>query len=279
MEYLALGNPTIDEFGPGSLSVGGSVVYSGVQASRLGRPARILGRGNRRDLDAAAPGLAREVELDIQDAPTLTRFGYEGPERRPTRLLACPAPIAIPERLPRARILHLAPVAQDFDLAAAVAAADAPLVGITPQGLLRRTGDDGRLFHGPIDVEPGVAGRIDVVIVSDSELEAAAALVDGVLAGGGTAVVTRGAGGSEVIGPAGSLTVPARPPSVVVDDVGAGDVFAAALLVELEDGRDPGAAARFAAAAAGLSIGGAGVSAIGSRAAIAAHAQDTDSLS
>jgi sugar/nucleoside kinase (ribokinase family) len=56
------------------------------------------------------------------------------------------------------------------------------------------------------------------------------------------------------------------------DDVGAGDVFAAAFFIELADGAPAAAAAAFANAAAAVRIAGDGPEAIGDRAAIEARA-------
>jgi sugar/nucleoside kinase (ribokinase family) len=53
-----------------------------------------------------------------------------------------------------------------------------------------------------------------------------------------------------------------------VEDLGAGDVYAAALFVALAEGREPYDAAAFAGAAAAVRMMGRGVGAIGDRAAI-----------
>jgi sugar/nucleoside kinase (ribokinase family) len=55
------------------------------------------------------------------------------------------------------------------------------------------------------------------------------------------------------------------------DDVGAGDVFAAAFFVALHEGRSARAAAAFANAAAAVRIAGAGADAIGDRGAVEAR--------
>jgi sugar/nucleoside kinase (ribokinase family) len=56
------------------------------------------------------------------------------------------------------------------------------------------------------------------------------------------------------------------------DDIGAGDVFAAAFFVALAEGSAPEPAASFANAAAAVRIAGSGPGAIGDRAAIEARA-------
>jgi sugar/nucleoside kinase (ribokinase family) len=72
-----------------------------------------------------------------------------------------------------------------------------------------------------------------------------------------------------VLGP-GRRTVQVVVPAVEdqEDDVGAGDVFAAAFFVMLAQGRPPARAAAFANAAAAVRMAGAGAQAIGSFAAI-----------
>jgi len=60
-----------------------------------------------------------------------------------------------------------------------------------------------------------------------------------------------------------------------VDDLGAGDVFAAAFFVALDEGRSPLDAAGFANAAAAVRIGGAGAGAIGGREEIEARLNAT----
>jgi ribokinase len=59
-----------------------------------------------------------------------------------------------------------------------------------------------------------------------------------------------------------------------VEDLGAGDVFAAALFIALREGRAPEAAVQFATAAAAVRIGARGAGAIGDRARIEARLQE-----
>ena len=66
-------------------------------------------------------------------------------------------------------------------------------------------------------------------------------------------------------------TVPAALVEDVVDDLGAGDVFAAAFFVALHEGAEPEQAARLGHAAAAVRIGADGPDAIGHRAQIEAR--------
>jgi ribokinase len=114
--------------------------------------------------------------------------------------------------------------------------------------------------EGPLD--PRLLGRVAVVTPNRAEAarlagaaahrpeDAAAALL---AAGAGAAVVTLGGDGALVVTAAGARRLPAYPVPVV-DTTGAGDVFSGALAVALAEGRPLLDAARFAGAAAALSV-------------------------
>jgi ribokinase len=111
----------------------------------------------------------------------------------------------------------------------------------------------------------------DVVIGNEGEAAAIATAGDGGLAGlaartGATVVATAGPAGVRAESAAGtSHHVPAFP-ATVLDTVGAGDCFAAALTVALAEGVDLDAALRFATTAAGLKVARPGARATPTRA-------------
>jgi ribokinase len=67
-------------------------------------------------------------------------------------------------------------------------------------------------------------------------------------------VVTLGAQGAVVVTPEAATPVAAHSAGPVADTTGAGDCFTGAFAAALAEGRDPAAAARFAAVAAGISV-------------------------
>ncbi|MFM1959328.1 MAG: hypothetical protein RL588_845 [Pseudomonadota bacterium] len=92
--------------------------------------------------------------------------------------------------------------------------------------------------------------RADLVVVNQIEAEALGSRAARV---GGALAVTLGAQGAQLFRQ-GALVAEARPPRVEpVDATGAGDVFTAALMVALLEGRSDAEALRFACAAAALS--------------------------
>lgn len=96
----------------------------------------------------------------------------------------------------------------------------------------------------------GCLERADLVVVNQIEAEALGAAAARI---GGALAVTLGAAGAQLFRK-GRLTAQAQPPRVdPVDATGAGDVFTAALMVALLEGRSDPEALRFACAAAALS--------------------------
>jgi sugar/nucleoside kinase (ribokinase family) len=140
------------------------------------------------------------------------------------------------------------------------------LVGLAAQGWLRRRIGD-RVVVGPVERQPAwLAG--DVVFVSEEDVtnpEAVSAWLEQVP----LVVLTRAGRGCTLWTRDARHDLPALA-SHVVDPTGAGDVFAAAFLVQLSESRDALGAARFANAAAALAVRGAGLEGIAGRDEIAA---------
>ncbi len=183
----------------------------------------------------------------------------------------------------------------------------ADFVGVTPQGLVRRWERDegvplvqldaGSLL-GDIPLAPPDSGALpgdistvaldpgllpdsfDAAVISEHECPSCHALFAAARRCGACVAVTAGARPATVHLPAsagGQVVQSAIPPVVAVrDDIGAGDVFAAAFFVALAEGRTPLQAATFGNAAAAVRIAGEGPDAIGRRAEIEAvlHADE-----
>jgi sugar/nucleoside kinase (ribokinase family) len=185
-------------------------------------------------------------------------------------------------------ILHLAPVARETSTAWR---GRADFVGLTPQGVVRTWSALGAEV-GQVALDPSLLPRrCDAIVISDAEREncawliAAAERADGRPAPAGElalpaapdwrgalVAVTAGAGATVLHIPGGArlvLQVPAI--DRFVDDIGAGDVFAAAFFISLSDGRPPAQAAAFGNAAAAVRIGGSGADAVGKRGEIEAR--------
>jgi sugar/nucleoside kinase (ribokinase family) len=130
------------------------------------------------------------------------------------------------------------------------------LVGCSVQGWLRDVGSD-RLVRRRSWPEDASVGGANVVFVSEEDVEDDARALARWQREAGIVVVTEGKGGATVWTEGHQRRIAAFP-HAEVDATGAGDVFAAAFLVAFAETGDVSAAARFADAAAGLSVEGVG---------------------
>ncbi|MFL5803040.1 MAG: PfkB family carbohydrate kinase, partial [Roseiflexaceae bacterium] len=164
-----------------------------------------------------------------------------------------------------APIVHLGPVLGETP-EVLVHAFPGALLGVTPQGWMRAWGPD---LPGPISYRPwhpaaDLLRRIDALVLSIEDVKGDEALVAGWARHCKLIALTRGARGATLFIAGAPQTVPAFP-ATERDPTGAGDVFAAALLVRLHETGDPLDAARFAARVAAASIEGRGVSMVPTR--------------
>jgi sugar/nucleoside kinase (ribokinase family) len=129
------------------------------------------------------------------------------------------------------------------------------LVGAVGQGWLRRWSGaaDTPLGRGDLSSIEAIP-PVGALLVSDEDFEGALSDLPEVLEGlTPIAVVTHGVAGADLFWSGEWRPVPAFR-AREADPTGAGDVFAAAFLVRLSETRDPVGAARFASAAASLSV-------------------------
>jgi sugar/nucleoside kinase (ribokinase family) len=268
LDYLALGNPTLDVRGDGSLMLGGSAVYSALQAARLGLRAAIVGRANPAGLQPYWHPYADEVDLQLQPSAQTTTFrNVSVGDAREQWLKEWAGSIKGNDRLPASDILHIAPVAQEVTLEEFAVACTSRLVCLTPQGLIRRwKGGDGHIGLTHREFPAAVAALIDVVVVSETEAPYVRPLLGEVARHGGLSVVTRGRRGCELLTRSGVTEFTAEPVGALVDGTGAGDCFAAALTIEVFLGTSVTDAVKLASVAAALCVRGYGTSTIGTRA-------------
>jgi hypothetical protein len=299
-DYIAVGHVTRDMIedraGKAVSQPGGGAFYSGLQAARLGLRTLIVTQGRPQEIRALLEPFSDEFELRVIPAEHTTTLSTRGSgAQRSQRLLAWAGPILEPLTLDT-RILHLAPVARETPT---TWQGHSHFVGLTPQGLVRRweldedvplvqldagsllgdvplaTGAHEALFGdiSPVDLDPNLLPEhFSAAVISEDECRSCHALFTVARRGGAYVAVTAGSRPTTVHLPtpaAGSVLQTEVPRFVEArDDLGAGDVFAAAFFVALSEGRNPLEAATFANAAAALRIASVGPGAIASRARI-----------
>jgi sugar/nucleoside kinase (ribokinase family) len=181
----------------------------------------------------------------------------------------------VPEQWRNAPIAHLGPLDQEIDEGVFHCFADEVLIGVTPQGFLRRWDDQGLVSFMDWEPPKSVLRRINVLVLSEQDVPDP----DGLVRDWGqfidVIVVTRAEKGATVYHEGEPCDYPARP-AQQVDPTGAGDVFAAAFMIRLIETGDPCQAAQFANAVASFSIEGPGVSGIPARHQVEAYLEGLD---
>jgi sugar/nucleoside kinase (ribokinase family) len=273
-DYVTVGHVTVDVLAAdGSRRPGGGAFYSALQAARLGLRTLIVTQGLAPELEALLEPYCGELELRILPSPASTTLATSGSgAARTQRVLAWAGPMAQTIAVDSS-ILHFAPVARETS---AAWRGHADFVGFTPQGLARTWDEDGEIAPTPLPTDRRSLGELlprgcDAVVLSEQERTACAPLLAAAASSGAVIAITAGADDTSVQPPGGEI-VQTPVPAVAEprDDLGAGDVFAAAFFVALHEGQSPARAAAYGNAAAAIRIEGVGADAIGDRSAIEA---------
>ncbi len=259
--FVAIGHVTWD-YSPGAYDErqpGGAVAFASATAQSLGVDAAII-TSSERDYPFSEVLGRSERLVDVESGTTTTfenHYDIEG--NRMQRLLARAGSIErrhVPRSWQSPEMLYVGPLTQELPV-------DclewwSPRVScVVPQGWLR-SWDEPLPSRISIDPAPpeGMSEGWDICVISDAETSVDALKrwreISRIL------VVTRGRDGASMYldGKAGPTEIPSF--ATVVNDVGidatgAGDVFAAAMLISYAETGNPVHAARFASACAALS--------------------------
>lgn len=297
-DYVTVGHVTRDAIEHpkrGTLyRIGGSAFYSALQAARLGLRTLIITQGVPGEIEELIEPYREELELRVIPAEHTTTLSTQGMgAARTQRLLTWAGPIVEPIAVDTT-ILHVAPVARETPVCWE---GQAGFVGLTPQGLVRLWREDEGLplvqldagsllgdiplippdrealpgYMSAVTLDPAqLPERFDAAVIAEQECPNCQPLFPAARHQGAGVAVTAGSRPTTVHLPADGSVVqtPFPPPVATCDDIGAGDVFAAAFFVALVEGRPPLQAAEFANVAAAIRIAGDGAGAIGRRAQI-----------
>ena len=263
-DYLMLGHFTRDLLPDGSIAPGGTAFYAARTADKLGQRVAVVSAPA--DLPADWP-----ASIDLSFRPALSPPTFENrytPEGRIQILHTDSGTLSlddIPIEWQQAEVIHLGPIAAEIPESFVLAFPNA-LLGVTPQGWMRSWGAlPGPISYQPWLPSPAILAQIDALVLSIEDVRGDEQLVQMYAASCPLVVLTRSVQGA-------TLFLHGEPhhiaafPAEERDPTGAGDVFAAALLVCLSETNDPFAAARFAACVAAGSVEDRGVSAVPTRA-------------
>jgi len=259
VDYLVIGHMTVDQT-PQGPRLGGTAAYSALTAKALGlRVGIVTAWGGEIPLGPlqSIPMAGFSVEQSTSFENVYTSHGR-------VQYLRSLAPALdfyhVPEAWRNPAIVHLGPLAQEVspDL---VRYFSASLLGVTPQGWLRAWDAGGRVHPTEWPEASFVLGRAGATVISVEDVAGDEDRIDEMAAPSQVLAVTEGAAGSRLYwnGDVRRFRAPQVP---VVDETGAGDVYAASFFSRLLTPRDPWEAARFATQISAISVTRAGLDGI-----------------
>jgi sugar/nucleoside kinase (ribokinase family) len=259
-DYLVIGHITKDLYN-GTYQIGGTATYSALTARSLGYCAGIVSSTGP-DIDLSLFPSDVLVQLRPSAASTTFENIYHDGHRR--QQISAQAALLrgsdVPEPWRSSPIVHLGPVAQEVD-EAITDRLDGALLGLTPQGWMRRWDKDGIVHPASWEPSNALLARADALILSREDVGDDTARIERYAARGRLLVLTAGWKGATVYY-RGQVRAFAAPRVEEVDPTGAGDIFAAAFLVALHECGNPFRAAAFANCVAAHSVERSGMASI-----------------
>jgi 1D-myo-inositol 3-kinase len=262
---LAVGHVTWDRLRDRE-ALGGSVSYAALAARKLGWDVAVL--------TSAGPDFTAERDLPgvavfASGSPATTRFtnsyGSDGTRRQLLSSRAGAIDLGcLPDSWRDPDVLFLAPVAGELSGGMATAF-EAGVVGAGAQGWLRDFDAEGNVTARDWPNAGVDLAGVHVLVLSQHDLPRAAERAREFLSCVPIVALTRGWQGLTLYTRDGVQDIPTLPREET-DPTGAGDVFAAALLVGYHETGDLAEAAAFAACAASCAVEGVGASSLGNRA-------------
>ena len=243
--FISIGHITHDLVGNG-ITPGGPALYSTYTARNLGVHTGMVTSFSRPLL---RPSLLNGIDIHCKEAEHTTTFvnlyNEEGERRQIIENVADPIESElIPPAWRAANIVNLCPVANEY-LPEIAQLFDNALIGVCPQGWMRKWDTEGQVSKKDWDSFKEVLPYADLVFFSEEDVADPQKTVETYLKYTKMVVVTCGKRGASVFSHDGEYHSPAFP-TVEVEPTGAGDVFATAFLINYFETHDPLGAANFA---------------------------------
>jgi sugar/nucleoside kinase (ribokinase family) len=273
VDILLIGHVTRDLLGEaldGPYLLGGTVSFAAVTALRLGRRPTVITRAA---ADTDFSELPKGVDLHLLLSPVTTTFANVYTPAG--RVQHCYTPAAaitaadIPVALRRPSAVLLGPLVDEIGPDVAELFAPPTLVTAGPQGWMRRWDETGRVFSKPWATAHEILPHLDVLVLSLEDIDFNLKRLDPFFEQMALVVLTEYRDGSTLYlrkesGAMHSIKIPPRP-AHEVDPTGAGDVFATAFMIRLQETGDPVHAARFANVTASYGVEAVGVAGVPTR--------------
>lgn len=252
IDYLLIGHVTADLQADQSISLGGTASFSGLTAASLGHHVGLV--------TSCASDLPLDPLAGIQKwvipSEKSTVFRNEGFGRTRVQHIYSSATRIIADHIPPhwhdCQLVHFGPIAAEID-PNIVGLFPNALVCLTPQGWYRQADHEGLVRH--VDWPEGLAllARADAVVLSIEDLRGDEHKVEELAGICKLLVVTESSDGARVFSE-GKVRYLAAPQVEMLEDTGAGDIFAASFFHRLQKTQDPWEAARFAVQLSSCSV-------------------------
>ena len=261
--FLAIGHFCYD-VSPNGYILGGSASYSTLTARNLGHCARAV--------TAAGPNFDRQnpllggIETVYHESSDTTIFDnqYDEKGHRQQFILGIAQKLNgndVPVEWRTSNIAYLCPIANEVSAEVVHCFSENTLIGATPQGWLRQWDTNGRVAEKRWETAKEILPYIDVLILSDEDLRRYPDELEKYIELAPIVVLTQGAQGATLFQNGTQVESDAYPVTEI-DPTGAGDVFAAAFLINYYQNRSVEAALNFAHCVASFAVEGTGTSRI-----------------
>lgn len=261
--FLSIGHFCYD-VSPKGYILGGSASYSTLTARNLGHRARaVTAVGANFDRQNS---LLEGIETVYHESSDTTIFDnqYDEKGHRQQFILGVAQQLKghdVPVEWRTSNIAYLCPIADEVSAEVVHCFSEDTLIGATPQGWLRQWNANGRVAAKRWETAKEILPYIDVLILSDEDLRSYPDELEKYIGLAPIVVLTQGARGA-ILFQNGTQFGSDAYPVTEVDPTGAGDVFAAAFLIDYYQNRSVAAALNFAHCVASFAVEGAGTSRI-----------------
>ena len=277
LDFLVIGHVTRDipsaDPAASAYVLGGTVSFAAVTAAKLGRHPTVLTRAGD-DVDLTP--LTEVGGLHVLPSAHTTTFANIYTPTGRVQYCYTPAPVIaatdVPADLRQPKVVLLGPLVQEIEPDMLHIFPEETVLAAVPQGWMRRWDADGRVYPTPWTTAEEFLPHLDALILSIEDVDGDLSIIEEYCAHVPLLVMTQYREGSTVYqrqtdGSVSVTQVPPRPANEV-DPTGAGDTFATAFLLRLQETGDPLDAARYANVTASFGVEGPGIAAIPSHDAV-----------
>ncbi len=260
--FLAIGHFCYD-VAPNGYVLGGAAAYSTITARNLGcRACAVTAVGA--DFDRQNP-ILDGIDVAYHDSPETTIFDnrYDVDGRRQQLILGVGGKLQSHHVLSQWRnadIAYLCPLVDEVD-ALIAQCFDHALIGVSPQGWMRRWDESHQVFPKRWHTAEAILPHADVLVLSEEDIAAYPEALEKYIQWTRIVVLTKGKHGATLYESGQNLESNAYPANEV-DATGAGDVFAAAFLIKYHETQSSQAALNFAHCVASFAVEGKGTTRI-----------------